>query len=379
MKTVQSILKSGRLNEEELKSIKDIHPQLILAFGSPEFFSDPAVFQQVKDALPDSLILGCSTAGEINNEGVSENTLVLSSASFARPEFRGAMVDFNGLDDSYEAGRRLGNQLKDDKLTSVFILGQGVNINGSAIIDGIRSVVGPNVVVTGGLAGDGGKFEKTFCALNDKVSDHNLVGIGIYNDSVKVSYGSMGGWEPFGPIRRVTKAKGNILYELDNEPALEVYKKYLGDYAEDLPGSGLLFPFAVLNENREETGLIRTILGVDEQGGSLTLAGDIPDGGRVRLMHAKTDGLVDGATKAAETTKQREGQLHSGLSVLVSCVGRKLVMGDEVEDEIDAVKHVLKGQTTTGFYSYGEICPLYEETDCKLHNQTMTITHFYDE
>jgi hypothetical protein len=188
----------------------------------------------------------------------------------------------------------------------------------------------------------------------------------------------MGGWEPFGPIRRVTKSSGNVLYTLDGEPALALYKKYLGDQAKGLPASGLLFPFAILKENGDQTGLIRTILAVDEKEGSLTFAGDIPENSIVRLMSAKTANLVNGASGAAQWALSSMGDKSSrdAFAILVSCVGRKLVMADDIDEEVDAVQSVMEEGAITGFYSYGEICPFNTVLDCKLHNQTMTVSYF---
>jgi hypothetical protein len=143
-----------------------------------------------------------------------------------------------------------------------------------------------------------------------------------------------------------------------------------------LPASGLLFPFAILADDRQETGLLRTLLGIDETEGSLTMAGDIPAGGYLKLMHASTEALIDGAEAAAEAAHKMTHASGQGLALLISCIGRKLVMGDRVDEEVEAVAAVF-GQNCalTGFYSYGEISPFIESTECKLHNQTMTITY----
>jgi hypothetical protein len=174
----------------------------------------------------------------------------------------------------------------------------------------------------------------------------------------------------------VTRCEGNVLFELDGEPALAVYKRYLGDYAKDLPASGLLFPFEMLQSEGQPTGLIRTILGIDEAFGSLTLAGAIDASGYLRLMHASTDKLVDGAESAATQASGKAGdEQNASLALLVSCVGRKLVMGGRVDEEVEAVAEVIGKQAViTGFYSYGEISSQLPGVGCALHNQTMTIT-----
>jgi hypothetical protein len=283
------------------------------------------------------------------------------------------------MDDSLAAGARLGGQLPKDGLRAVIVIGQGVAINGSALIAGLAGVIGQHVAITGGLAGDAAAFRETWVLSTAGLHADTVVCVGLYGPSLSLTHGSFGGWSPFGPARKVTRSDFNVLYELDGEPALDVYRRYLGDHAKDLPASGLLFPFAMLGKDHNEVGLIRTILGMDESAGSLTLAGDIDPDGYLRLMHASTDALVDGAETAAQTAKRTQLNFPrhkaEGLALMVSCVGRKLVMGGRVDEEIEAVADVLgQGAVLAGFYSNGEISPQDGGSDCKLHNQTMTIT-----
>ncbi len=197
--------------------------------------------------------------------------------------------------------------------------------------------------------------------------------VGLYGERIKVGFGSLGGWDPFGPERLVTRSQGNILYELDGQPALALYKKYLGDYAKDLPASGLLFPLSLKTENNES--IVRTILGVNEAENSLTFAGDMPHGVQARFMMANFDRLIDGAVGAAQTSFDAIGGTTPDLALLISCVGRKLVLKQRIEEEVEGVQDILgQGTALAGFYSYGEISPFNPSAKCELHNQTMTIT-----
>jgi hypothetical protein len=354
----------------------EIRPQLALVFGSVACLIDPQLGARLREHLGESVhVVGCSTSGEITDSGVADDSLVVTAMRFAEPAFRVASITYDGMDDSTGAGCRLAQQLAGEGLRAILVLGQGVNINGSALIAGIAQVTGDGVTLSGGLAGDGGQFKHTWTLCDGVVSDRQVVGIGFYGDAIQLSYGSFGGWQPFGATRLVTRAKANVLYELDGEPALETYRRYLGDYARDLPGSALLFPFAMIGSDHSETGLIRTILGIDEAAGSLTLAGDIVEGGYLRLMTASTDALVDGAEAAAEAAQVPSRADEPCLALLVSCVGRKLVMGGRVEEEVEAVKAAFGAKTVvSGFYSNGEISPFGGVTPCQLHNQTMAIT-----
>ena len=366
-----------RLDSALLQPLAEIDPNLVLVFAAPQFFTDPDFSLQLAAAFPTARRVAVSTAGEISSQGVSENSAVISAIRLEQTPFKVAATDIASMEDSADAGARLAATLQAPDLKAVILLSQGVAVNGSDLIAGVVSVLGKNIPLTGGLAGDNGAFTQTWALLDDRVSDKMMLAIGLYGDALNFAHGSFGGWQSFGPARRATKAIGNVLYELDGEPALEVYQRYLGEYAKDLPASGLLFPFAILSDDRQESGLIRTLLGVDRSDGSLTLAGDIPAGGYLKLMHASTDALVDGAEAAAEAAQRMlAAQNGQGLALLVSCIGRKLVMGDRVDEEVEAVGAVF-GQRCmlTGFYSNGEISPFIENTECKLHNQTMTITY----
>lgn len=348
---------------------------LLLVFGSIDHFTHPEFCQSLKRQAPNAVLIGCSTAGEITPDGVDDGTCTLTAIDFANVSLVSASTPLHGMDDSYAAGERLGLQLQVPNLKALLVFGPGVQINGSALVNGLTSIVGPNIPVTGGLAGDGGAFKETYTLGQDGVTSNAVVAVGLCGDKLRFGHGSFGGWEPFGPARKITRCAGNILFELDGEPALDIYKRYLGEHARNLPASGLLFPFAMLGEDHSAVGLIRTILGIDEAQGSLILAGEINPDGYLRLMHASTDKLVSGAEAAAEAAADLFQSNEQCLAILVSCVGRKLVMGNRVDEEIEAVGDVFKNKAVlTGFYSYGEISPFTPGASCKLHNQTMTIT-----
>lgn len=364
------------LNDAALAPLSEIGPNLVLAFAAPKFFSQAGLAPWLGKAFPGARRIALSTAGEITSHGVNDNSAVVTALRLDKTPFRIASTNITGMEDSADAGRRLAEQLAAPDLRAVILLSQGVAVNGSDLIAGVVSALGKEVPLTGGLAGDNGAFSRTWALLDDEVSDKLMLAIGLYGDALRFAHGSFGGWQSFGPVRCATRAEGNVLYELDGEPALNIYKRYLGDYAKDLPASGLLFPFAILSDDHQETGLIRTLLGVDEATGSLTLAGDVPQDGYLRLMHASTEALVDGAEAAAEAARDMYHSEAEGLALLVSCIGRKLVMGDRVDEEVEAVGAVFgRSCVLAGFYSNGEISPFLKTTDCKLHNQTMTITY----
>lgn len=378
MEVRQLLVTTNGPDASSLAPLAAINPQLVILFGSVEQLSRPGLISTLKQAFPTAALAGCSTAGEILAGQVENGSLTLTAVHFDRVQVRLADVDLESMESSAACGESLGNRLASDDLRAVLVFGQGVSINGSALAEGLARKVGNQVPISGGLAGDNGAFQQTLTLSTDRVSPRQIVAVGLYGKGLVCTHGSFGGWQAFGPLRKVTRSVGNVLYALDGEPALEVYKRYLGDYAKGLPASGLLFPFEMVQTETQAGGLIRTILGVDETEGSLTLAGNIDPEGYLRLMHSSTNQLVDGAETAARHSAPTLAQAE--LALLVSCVGRKLVMGDRVDEEVEAVAQVL-GQNCklTGFYSYGEISPglpvaKNSESSCQLHNQTMTIT-----
>lgn len=357
-------------------SLKDT-AQLVFYFGDSSFLENPQYFQEVKSFYPNAHVIGGSTAGEIMDTEVLDNSLTVTAVQFEGTTIQTVKVKIDAMEHSEEKGIELAKTINKEGLVHVFLLSEGLHVNGSSLVKGMMSQLPKDVAITGGLSGDQDRFKKTVVGLDATPEPDMIVAIGFYGTRLRVGYGSMGGWDSFGQDRLVTKSKGNVLYELDGKSALALYKTYLGEQAKGLPATGLLFPLSLRLKGRE-TGLVRTILAVNEQDGSMTFAGDIPEGTYVRLMKANFERLVDGAAGAASMSHESIGKTSPDLAILISCVGRKLVLKQRVEEEVERVKETL-GQTTaiTGFYSYGEICPVTPtEKQCELHNQTMTITTF---
>jgi hypothetical protein len=349
--------------------------QLVLLFGSPACLRQTAWQDDIVKAYPGAHRLGCSTAGEIYGVEVADETLVATAIAFEHTRLHGASLKLGEVRDSFEAGARLARSLPAEDLVHVLVISDGQNVNGSELVAGLLEALPPGVTLTGGLAGDGDRFQQTLVLWDAAPEPDTIAVVGLYGPRLKVGFGSLGGWDAFGPERLVTRSSGNILYELDDQPALSLYKKYLGDYAKDLPASGLLFPLSLRTEAGES--VVRTILGVNEAEHSLTFAGDMPQGGHARLMKANFDRLIDGAVGAAQTSFEAIGSNSPEFALLISCVGRKLVLKQRIEEEVEGVRDVLGKETAlAGFYSYGEISPFNPSARCELHNQTMTITTF---
>jgi len=315
--------------------------------------------------------MGCSTAGEIFDTQLTSERFVLQIMKFEKTILRLVHSKISSSIESQKVGEQIAHKLNVEKLKSIFVLSDGLTVNGSQLTKGISSVLSEDVVVTGGLAGDNERFEKTWVLVDNQPLEEHIVAIGFYGEDFYVSSASKGGWESLGLKRKVTKSKDNILYELDGQPALKLYKHYLGERAEGLPSTGLLFPLGLYEKGEIK---VRTILAVDEEYQSITFAGDIPSGSTVTLMKASLSSLVEGASQAAKEMHCNTQMSSTLCCIAISCVGRRLVLGQRVEEEIEAVMNELPPKTMQiGYYSYGEISPAIADA-CDLYNQTMTLT-----
>lgn len=349
--------------------------QWVLAFGSSAALRTPDLPADLRRAYPGAYLMGCSTAGEICGERVWDDSVVVTAVEFAKSAVEGHAFPLTHPRESRDVGGRIARALQSRPgLSHVFVLSEGVHVNGTELVAGLTDALPPGVRVTGGLAGDGPRFRETLVMANGPATPNQIAAVGLYGSELRIGFGSLGGWDPFGPERLVTRSQDNILYELDGQSALELYKNYLGDQAEGLPASGLLFPLSVRGPE-EKSWVVRTILGVNEADRSMTFAGNVPTGHRARFMRANFDRLIDGAGSAADGARHELRDAPAELALLVSCVGRKLVLKKRVHEEVETVRHALGHHPViAGFYSYGEISPAGTGAPCALHNQTMTIT-----
>ena len=351
--------------------------QLVLVFGARRFLDDQGLMGQIETAYPAAHLLGCSTAGEIAGASVQDDSLVVTATVFENARLAAAEIDLAQAADSFDAGQRLAAGLETQGLVHAMVISDGLGVNGSELVRGLSNGLPARVGITGGLAADGERFQRTLVYTGGGAGERKAAVIGFYGQGLRIGYGSMGGWDAFGPDRLITRSNANVLYEMDGQSALDLYKLYLGEQAANLPACGLFFPLSV-RKSRNDTGVVRAVLSVNEAERSMTFAGDMPVGSHARLMRANLERLIDGAQGAAQVARQ--GSAAAGepeLAILISCVARKVVLKQRVEEEVEAVRDVFGERAVlAGFYSYGEISPFTPSGKCELHNQTMTITTF---
>lgn len=373
MKVVQA-QKTDNLEWEFLSENIPLNNPLVLIFGNRFLLEQKEVIEDIRKQFPyENLVFG-STSGEIIGGNVHDNSIIVTAIEFEKSTFEIRTANILDFDkNAKQLGEKLISELPSKNLKHVFVLSEGSFVNGSALIEGIETSFKNNISLTGGMCGDGARFEKTVASYKEDPKEGEVIIIGFYGASLEISFSSVGGWSPFGPERIITKSEGNVLFEIDNLPALDLYSKYLGDKASELPKASLLFPLNVTPKGKSKP-VVRTILSIDKEINSMTLAGDVPEGSKVQLMMASVDAIVGGAYDAAKLAMEHRKN-NPQLALLVSCIGRKLVLDQRVEEEIEEIINSIGDKTSiAGFYSYGEMAPFYGAQNCELHNQTMTLT-----
>lgn len=332
-------------------------------------------FNELRAIYPNAVIAGVSTSGSVLDTMISDHDAVATAVSFERSRVRCVSRMMGNFSNARALGADLAHELLSDDLRHVLIFSDGLGVNGSDLARGFSDVLPEGITITGGLAGDGTRFGTTYVVGNAPAATGCIAAVGFYGDTIVAKSGCFAGWEEFGPERVITRSEANVLFSIDHKPALDLYKSYLGDFASDLPGSGLRFPMSV-RENINSTPIIRTLLAVDEEQQSLTFAGDVPQGYLCRLLKTNMDLLIENAGLAAESSKYDHPEEF--LVVAVSCVGRRLVLGQLCEEELEVIRETLGEKAViTGFYSYGELSEK-GESRCTLHNQTMTLVSIYE-
>lgn len=347
---------------------------LALFFAETDDGTARSAVLDLEHSVPGAIVIGCSSAGAILGDQLSERPVVAAVVQFSDVDVALSWLDVADAGSSGSAGEALGHRLAghlpQDRPGAVLVLADGLVVNGTALVDGLSGSLPDQVTISGGLAGDGDRFADTWVYAEGQFRRGAVAAVALSGRSLEVAYGSAGGWEAFGPYRIVTESDGNVLRTLDGRPALGLYREYLGERADQLPASALLFPLLIRSPDGS-VELVRTVLGIDDGQSTMTFAGDIPTGWTARLMRTSLDRLVDASALAAEAAQQ--GLAEPELAIAVSCVGRRLVLGQRTDEELEAAADVLGRQAPLiGFYAYGELSP--GAGSCELHNQTMTLT-----
>jgi hypothetical protein len=320
-------------------------------------------------------LVGCTTDGEISSVGLSTGSVVLCGIVTDQIEFNIACA--TGLrKNSEDAGRRLAQQLP-STVRYVQVFSDGLTGNGCAILRGLASALGPHVPIAGGTAGDDGEFRNTWQFFGSDVLSDAIVAIGFSGD-FSFGTGVSSGWSPIGIAKKVTKARGNVVYELNGQPALEVYERFLGKHADKLPSVGVEYPLGLVNGVGccdEDFHLLRATMSVNRSDGSIVFAGEVPEGSMVRLTCGDHASILEAAEKAAASALADLGDATAVMAFFYSCMARKIVLGRRTREEIHRIRSAIGPRLPiVGFYTYGEYCRIKRGGSSLLHNETACVT-----
>jgi hypothetical protein len=347
---------------------------LVLVFFSGDLIHE-SIWTQLVKGFPRSMMFGCSGGGAVKGAEILDSSAVVSVIRFERSRLESGSVHLSDFPDSFSAGRTLASSIPKQGLKACYVLSDGLHVNGSALVQGLRSVLGDAVDISGGLAAAEPGSAATYVLESGVPKEKMATILGLYGNRLNVVSSVGGGWKPFGLLRKITRSKGNILHTLDGKTALGLYREFLGEQARNLPGAALLFPLYLAESGSGDSrGTVRTVIGMNESEQSMTFAGDVPEGSVVQLMRSSHEKLIDAAGDAGGLASARLRPAMETLCIVASCVGRRMVLGEKTDQEIELIQSLLPhGASQTGFYSNGEIgANVPGRYD--LHNQSIAIT-----
>jgi hypothetical protein len=368
-------LKRGRQLGERLVAQLGQYPDACWLFCAPNKGLEVLV-KGVQEAIGPQPLIGCTTDGELSSAGFSTGSAVIGGIVSDQVAFEIASVrDIGG--NSGKQGRTLGARFS-DSVRYLQLFSDGITGDGSALLRGLQSALTAEMPIAGGTSGDGGKFVQSWQFLGDQILSDAAVAIGFCGDFT-LGTGVESGWSPIGLPKKVTRAEGNILYELNGESALEVYERFLGRHARNLPAVGVEYPLGLIAPDQgsdDDAMLLRATMSVDREAGAIRFAGEIPEGTMVYLTCGDRGSILDATEKAASHAVAELGAATAPAVVFFySCMARKMLLGLRTREEFERLRSQLTPEVPIlGFYSYGEFCRPKRGLPSVLHNETATIS-----
>ncbi|OQX72690.1 MAG: hypothetical protein B6D64_14820 [Bacteroidetes bacterium 4484_276] len=357
--------------EQKLEELidDDFSPNLAFVFASVDIGLEKVL--EVLKKYP-MLVFGASTCGEIffdgnrETEGIYNNSVAVSLVEMNREHFDLKLFDGKGIS-SFDLGAKIGLWGKEIFDVPGFLVAVGgIGSNGQEIVEGIQKHTGRETPIFGGLAGDDSKFEQTFVFNSKKVMTHAAVAVVFDTKKINMKGLATSGWVGIGSDKTVTKAKGNIVYTIDDEPALKVYKDHLNIRDKDLPEIGVEYPLMIKKDGKE---ILRAVNGVNREEQSLVFAGTVPEGSTVTFSTSPGFEVVDHTKADISDFFDRYGS--GSLLILFSCMARHKALGPIIIEEILTAFEKAKAPIT-GFFTLGEIGMMADKS-CEFFNETFTL------
>tara|TARA_B100000609_G_scaffold199473_2_gene203220 strand:- start:4474 stop:5631 length:1158 start_codon:yes stop_codon:yes gene_type:complete len=328
------------------------------------------VLNGLLEAFPGISLVGCTTDGELSSKlSFTEDSLTLLLFSCG-----------DGVEITSGLGRRLSDGIPAAVNEAVseaksktalpakwcFITPESMTVSSSVLLQALQSNLGESFPIAGGLAADQWSFEKTYQFYNGEVLTDALPML-LFSGDVHVSHGVASGWEPHGKMGVVERAEGNVVWTIDGVSALSFYSHYLGPHVK--PSTE--YPLAVSVSKHADEYYLRAPLKCDEETGSVTFTGDIPEGATVRLTTPEREKIMEACeTSVLQAFESFPQGKVPACALIVSCAARKYLLGTQVREEYEILRQHIGDLPVLGFYSYGEIGPSSLGSPACLHNET---------
>lgn len=301
-------------------------------------------------------IFGSTTSGEFISPEISEGGIVIMLLDI-NPAFFKLLFFETGDSSAFETSKQLGAEGKNVFSNPAFIIASGwLHTDGEQIVKGIEEGFGKEVTVFGGMAGDDLALREPVVFTYGKQSTTGVVAIIFDEDKIDVKGIATCGWKPIGITKTITKSTGNIVYTIDDQPALDLVIKYLGlnldnEISESMVVNlGAYYPLQLERENAPP--VMRTTMLGNKEDRSLICAGTVPQGAKVRFSLPPDFDVIDTVVEEC-TDLKNEKQHEADAMIMFSCVSRYLSFGVMTSEEIERVQQVWNAPLI-GFFSYGE-------------------------
>ncbi|HCF27662.1 MAG TPA: hypothetical protein DEV81_10800 [Cyanobacteria bacterium UBA11049] len=340
-------------------------PQAGLLFTAIDF-NHRLVLKRINEVFPQIELIGGTTDGEISSVlEFQQDSLTLILFCSDEIEIRAAVG--RNVSQNPEAIAQQAVEMAKQHLTLplqfCIAVPDSLTTSAVSILRGLEAALG-RIPIFGGAAADQWQYQRTYQFFKTEVLS-DAVPILLFAGKLLFSYGVAGGWHPIGQPSPITKVDKNIIYEIDNKPALEFYHYYLNNSEPDA-----VYPLAVFPPG-EERFFLRGSVGYDSVQGSITVSGDVPEHSVVQITDASLEDVVSASqTALAEALANYPGQAPVA-ALFFSCAWRRQVLGTRANEEYQAIARSLKQAVSAcGFYTYGEIAPLRENGQTFFHNTT---------
>lgn len=333
----------------------------------------PLILDQIHAKWPDLHLIGCTTDGEFSSEnGYVEDSMVLTLFTSNSIEFSSGFINNQVIDMENECRNKIFDSInqmtKEPSLCLLF--SDVINTNGESVMEHVSAITSGNLPIVGGISADSWRFNQTKQFYKTISSDHISPYLLMSGDFV-FSIGMDCGWEAIGEMGTVTKSKGNIVYEIDHMPTLKFYQHILGNHSKPT----LELPLAVYDHNGNFSYMRTSFEKYNDEDGSVTFLGNIPQESKVRITMVNRDSILNG-TRSSINQSANNFPLETSplIALCFSCSARRVLLGTRTKEEARLLREILGDEVKfVGFYTYGEFCPNLIESENEFHNETFVV------